>query len=81
MFYLSVWPLGVEPNAKDFWASYVSVPLVLAAYVVGKVLFRTPKWVNLNAVDLDLGRRYYADEVAHQKSSSILTRMLKTFVS
>lgn len=81
MFYLSVWPLSVEPNAKDFWASYVSVPLVLAAYVVGKVIFKTPKWVNLDTVDLDLGRRYYADEGAYRNRSSFLTRVLKAFVS
>lgn len=80
LFYLAVWPIGVTPNAEDFWASYISVPLILVLYVIGKVVYKTPKWVNLDTVDLDYGRRFYADEPEKKESGNFLIRGLKSIV-
>ena len=79
-FYLAVWPLGVTPNAKDFWASYISVPLVIVLYILGKVLYRTPKWVDLASIDLDYGRRFYADE-PEKEQKNLFVRGLKAMFS
>jgi yeast amino acid transporter len=76
-FYLAVWPLGVTPNAEDFWARYVSVPLILVLYIIGKFVWKTPKWVDLSTVDLDYGRRFYADEEPEKKSKNVVVRGLK----
>lgn len=79
-FYLAVWPLGVTPNAEDFWATYISVPLIIVLYIIGKLIYKTPKWVNLNAVDLDYGRRFYVDE-PEKESKHIVVRGLKAVFS
>lgn len=79
-FYLAVWPLGVTPNAKDFFATYVSVPLVILMYLIGKVIYRTPKWVDLSTIDLDYGRRFYADE-PEKKEKNAVVRGLKAVFS
>ena len=79
-FYLAVWPLGVAPNAEDFWARYISVPLIIVLYIIGKLMYKTPKWVDLSTVDLDYGRRFYADE-GPEKKGNVMVRGLKAIFS
>ncbi|OJJ43608.1 hypothetical protein ASPZODRAFT_136061 [Penicilliopsis zonata CBS 506.65] len=78
-FYLSVWPLGGSPNAKTFFANYVSVPAIIVAYIVGRLYYRGPWWVDAATVDLDAGRRFYhdvQDEEAKPASSKSLWQKL-----
>jgi len=61
-FYLAVWPLGDKPSAKNFFANYVSIIALLVLYLGARVYHRGPWWVDASTIDLDDGRRFYADE-------------------
>ncbi|XP_055339240.1 uncharacterized protein LOC129588863 [Paramacrobiotus metropolitanus] len=41
-FYVAVSPLKGEPSAADFFSAYLAAPIVLAFYVVWKLIKRTP---------------------------------------
>ncbi|KAL2833949.1 amino acid permease/ SLC12A domain-containing protein [Aspergillus pseudoustus] len=77
-FYLSVWPLHTSsPNAKDFFANYVSVIVILVVYLGARCWFRGPWWVDAATVDLDGPRRFYGrsdDEEAKSKSRTVVSR-------
>ncbi|KAL4782317.1 amino acid permease/ SLC12A domain-containing protein [Aspergillus varians] len=60
--YLSVWPLHVTPNARDFFANYASVIVVVGVYLAARVWYRGGWWVDAGGVDLDGQRRFYSDE-------------------
>lgn len=67
-FYLAVWPLGAGvTNVKDFFANYVSVLVIVVLYVGAKLYYRGRRWVDIGTVDLDFGRRFYADETDKEK--------------
>ncbi|KAL2824287.1 amino acid permease/ SLC12A domain-containing protein [Aspergillus cavernicola] len=61
-FYLSVWPLHGTPNARDFFANYVSVVVIVVVYFGARCWYRGPWWVDARMVDLDGPRRFYADD-------------------
>ncbi|PYH47023.1 putative amino acid transporter [Aspergillus saccharolyticus JOP 1030-1] len=60
-FYLSLWPLGGSPNAKDFFANYVSVVAIVVLYIGARCYYRGPWWVDARTIDLDAQRRFYVD--------------------
>ena len=62
LFYLAVSPLGTKPNVEDFFANYSSVILILILYIGAKLYYRGRRWVDLDTIDLDYGRRFYHDE-------------------
>ncbi|KAK7741851.1 hypothetical protein SLS53_004918 [Cytospora paraplurivora] len=62
-FYLSVWPLGDKPSAKNFFANYVSIIAGVFIYLGARIWFwvkrRDTWWVNSRTINLDEGRRFY----------------------
>lgn len=75
-FYLSVWPLGEAPSAKNFFANYVSlvagVVIWLGARVYYYVTERAGWWVSSRTIDLDAGRRFYSeDQIAEVEKSAL----------
>lgn len=57
-FWIAVWPIGVKPNANDFFMSYLSFPIVLACYLGHKIWKRNWKlYIKADDIDLDTGRR------------------------
>ncbi|KAL2002387.1 hypothetical protein VTN02DRAFT_55 [Thermoascus thermophilus] len=61
-FYLSIWPLGEKPSAKNFFANYISVVAVVAIYLAARIYNRGPWWVDARTIDLDAMRRFYVDQ-------------------
>ncbi|KKK16945.1 arginine permease [Aspergillus rambellii] len=41
-FYLSIWPLHTTPNAKDFFANYISVVVIVCVYLGARCWYRGP---------------------------------------
>ncbi|KAF4540694.1 Amino acid permease [Lasiodiplodia theobromae] len=61
-FYSALFPIGSPPNANSFFQSYLAAPITLSLFIFWKVYTRD--WgfgVNLQEVDLDLGRRMEED--------------------
>lgn len=58
-FYLALWPLGGTTNAKDFFANYVSIIVVIFIYLGARAYYRGAWFVALKDIDLDHGRRFY----------------------
>ncbi|KAK9366672.1 amino acid permease-domain-containing protein [Lipomyces kononenkoae] len=55
-FWIAVWPIGVTPNATDFFQAYLAAPVVLVFYIFYKIWKRTP-FVRPSQADLVTGRR------------------------
>jgi len=55
-FYVSVWPIGVKPNAKSFFLSYLAAPIILASFL-GHLIIKHPPLVRVEEMDIDTGRR------------------------
>lgn len=66
-FYLAVWPMGTEPNATDFFATYVSVPVIIVLWLGAQIYYRGSWWLDLSTIDLDAGRRFYVDNPELEK--------------
>ncbi|KAL2836802.1 amino acid permease/ SLC12A domain-containing protein [Aspergillus pseudodeflectus] len=73
-FYLSVWPLHTSPNARDFFANYVSVIVILVVYTGARCWYRGPWWVDAGTIDLDGPRRFYARDEEEANSRTVLSR-------
>lgn len=54
-FYLSVWPWKEQSSAKNFFANYISVVLMIIIYIGSKFYFKGPLLIPLNEIDLDSG--------------------------
>lgn len=73
-------PIGSPPNANSFFQSYLAAPITLSLFIFWKVYTRD--WgfgVNLQEVDLDLGRRVEEDldpDVGEDKKRSGWRRAL-----
>ncbi|KAL4802002.1 amino acid permease/ SLC12A domain-containing protein [Aspergillus unguis] len=79
-FCLSVWPLNKEPNARDFFANYISVIVIVVVYLGARFWYRGPWWVDAEKIDLDASRRFYADESSGREGSvvtKVVERVLK----
>ncbi|KAF1959784.1 hypothetical protein CC80DRAFT_439841 [Byssothecium circinans] len=61
-FYLSLFPLGKSPSAKNFFANYISVVVILVCYLGARVYYRGAWWVGIGSIDLDAGRRFYVEK-------------------
>jgi amino acid transporter len=55
-FWVALWPIGGTPNAEDFFATYLAVPVVLGCYIPYKIYYKTP-FVRAKDMDLVTGRR------------------------
>ncbi|KAF5092595.1 hypothetical protein D0Z03_002788 [Geotrichum reessii] len=66
-FWTALFPLGGSPNAKDFFSSYLAVPVVLFFYIGHKIYYKTPI---IRAKDMDLltGRREFDMELLKQEN-------------
>jgi yeast amino acid transporter len=47
-FYVAVWPVGASPDAKAFFETYLTAPLILALYLFWKVYSATSKNPKIN---------------------------------
>ncbi|EPY52275.1 amino acid permease [Schizosaccharomyces cryophilus OY26] len=63
-FYLAVWPLGQPSSAKQFFATYLSIVLIIIIYVGAKIYYRGPFWKKPSLVNLNYGRRFYTNRRA-----------------
>ncbi len=79
-FYLAVWPLNTPMSAEHFFSTYVSVIAALLLYIGAKIYYRHRRWVDLETIDLDAGRRFYKDEeisLAQAGTQSWATKIIK----
>ncbi|CAN3364728.1 general amino-acid permease Gap2p [Diutina catenulata] len=73
-FWIAVWPVGGKPNAEAFFASMISLPIVLVTYLAYKIWTREWRmWIPLKEIDLDTGRRetdmdLLKQEIAEEKA-------------
>lgn len=57
-FWIALFPIGSPPNAKDFFESYLSLPVVLVMYIGHKCYKRNWKlFIRAENIDIDTGRR------------------------
>ncbi|KAL2865319.1 putative amino acid transporter [Aspergillus lucknowensis] len=75
-FYLSIWPLHTSPNARDFFANYISVIAIVIVYFGARCWYRGPWWVDAQAIDLDGSRRFYAPGDEEAQSMPFTSRAL-----
>lgn len=62
-FYLAVWPWKDKSSAKNFFANYVSIVLMVFIYAIAKIFFfKGPLLIPLEQIDLDKGRAIYDDD-------------------
>ncbi|KAL4786406.1 amino acid permease/ SLC12A domain-containing protein [Aspergillus varians] len=78
-FYLAVWPLHKASSAENFFANYVSIVAIVGVYIVAKAWYRGPFWIKATEIDLDSGRRYYAEDVDALKKKTITKRIVGFF--
>ncbi|KAG7881977.1 hypothetical protein KL937_000548 [Ogataea polymorpha] len=60
LFYASLFPAGGTPNAYDFFATYLGVPLVIVTYLGYKLVFKT-RFARSATIDLLEGYRPLTD--------------------
>ncbi|CAH2354377.1 general amino-acid permease Gap2p [[Candida] railenensis] len=67
-FYIALFPIGGEPNASDFFQSYLSFPIILVFYGAHKLWTRNwTLYVRARDIDLDTGRRELDLDVLKQE--------------
>lgn len=80
-FYLAVWPYGLPQSAKQFFATFVSVPAVIVLFIGAQLYYRTPLWTDLTKIELDDDRRIYTDyDMEAEKPKNPALRVLKSLV-
>ena len=52
-----MFPIGGEPNVTDFFAAYLSVPVILVFYIDHMIWRNDLKFIRARDIDLDAGRR------------------------
>lgn len=67
-FYLSVWPWKEVSSAKNFFANYISVVLMIIIYVGSKIYFKGPFLIPLIEIDLDNGL-FLEDDIINAKNT------------
>ncbi|KAF3766758.1 hypothetical protein M406DRAFT_60918 [Cryphonectria parasitica EP155] len=76
-FYLSIWPLGDSPSAKNFFANFVSIIAGVVIWLGARLYYylteKSGWWVNSRTIDLDAGRRFYS---ADQKAFGWIRRKI-----
>ncbi|KIW17551.1 hypothetical protein PV08_04745 [Exophiala spinifera] len=61
-FYISLFPIGGNPDAEAFFESYLAAPIAIALFVFWKVWTRDWSFgVKIKDMDLDTGRRDFLD--------------------
>ncbi|KAF5092750.1 hypothetical protein D0Z00_004430 [Geotrichum galactomycetum] len=65
-FWTSLFPIGSDPNPEDFFMSYLAVPVVLAFYIIHKLIYK-PSIIRAKDMDLITGRREFDIDVLKQE--------------
>ena len=65
-FWTSLFPVGGSPNPEDFFMSYLAVPVVLAFYIIHKVIYK-PSIIRAKDMDLNTGRREFDIDLLKQE--------------
>lgn len=77
-FYLSVWPLGAEPSAKNFFANFVSMIAGVIIWLGARLYYylteKSGWWVKSLTIDLDAGRRFYSEEQVGDVENSAVSK-------
>lgn len=61
-FYISLFPIGGDPNAENFFEGYIAAPVVLALFLFWKIWTRdTSLGVKVRDMDIDTGRREFEE--------------------
>ncbi|KAI5292411.1 hypothetical protein KEM52_006378 [Ascosphaera acerosa] len=58
-FYLAVWPLGKPQSANNFFATFVSVVVLIVMFAAAKLWFRGKLYKRAEEIDLDTGMAVY----------------------
>ena len=85
-FWIAVWPLGVKPNAQDFFMSYLGFVVIIFFYIIHKVfwarnfhLFHRAKNIDIDTgrreLDLELVKQEIAEEKAHIAAKPFYARI------
>lgn len=75
-FYVSLFPIGGDPDPEVFFESYLAAPVVLALYLGYKAY--TKNWtffVKVEDMDLDSGRRDFIPPSEPEKKMSVGRRL------
>lgn len=68
-FWVALYPVGGSPNANDFFEAYLSVPVVIAFYIVAKLWFKDwSLFIRTSDMDIDSGIRELDLEVLKQEN-------------
>lgn len=78
-FYLAVWPLDDSPSAKNFFANYVSVIVIVVLWLGARAYYRGRWWVDLDTINLDEGRRFYGGDVEKVEAKGVMGKAKKAF--
>ncbi|KAL2312164.1 Arginine permease [Schizosaccharomyces pombe] len=79
-FYLAIWPLGEPSSAKQFFATYLSIILIIAVYILAKVFYRGPFWKDAKDIDLNKGRRFYLKSSQKDEEDDELYILIKSTI-
>ncbi|VUC30969.1 unnamed protein product [Clonostachys rosea] len=83
-FYLAVWPLDNDPSptasVETFFANYSSVILAIVLWLGARLYYRGSWWVDIDKIDLDEGRRFYATDPSSEEDlpRGFLSRLGRT---
>jgi len=62
-FYIALWPIGKNPNAKAFFEAYLGFPIIISFYICHKIYHKDSRVaVDLSMINVDEGRRDYDKE-------------------
>lgn len=68
-FYLAISPLQESPSAKNFFANYSSVILIVVLFLGARIYYGGPWMIPLKDIKLDDGRRFYQAEAEVEKGN------------
>ena len=75
-FWISVWPIGKQPDAQYFFEQYLAAPIVLA-FFLGHYFFVYKGWnvlIPVSEIDIDTGRKEVDVDMLRQEKEEELAR-------
>lgn len=73
-FYLAIWPWHDKSSAKNFFANYVSVVLMILIYLGIKFYLKGPLLIPLDKIDLDRDRLIYDEKYLQEEEDKGIFR-------
>ena len=73
-FYLAVFPLHKPTTAKNFFANYISVFVIIVLFLGARFYYRGPWLIDTARLDLDYQRRFYATDEEKAKKPGALAK-------